>query len=302
MKKYIRATLQRLKRWLNEAEEQEIPFVPFDNAYAWLRPTFQKLMQNPMCSRKPPYIWGALQGVALGKVLGMKKVSLVEFGVAAGRGLLTLEYIADRIQEMMDVEIEIYGFDTASGLPKPQDYRDCPNLFLEGQFPMDKEQLERCLRRASLKLGLVETTVSAFLRSAPAPVAFVSVDLDLYSSTRDALRLFDGEHDYLLPRIFCYFDDLNGLTYSDYNGERLAISEFNDRHTTRKLSPAYGLQYFVPGQYVNVEWPTLFYFAHIFDHPLYNEPDQIRKPMALNLEGQVTQYKVKRDPDHRECR
>jgi hypothetical protein len=293
MKKYIRTSLQRLKRWLNEEKEQEIPFVPFDNEYIWLRATFQKLMRDPMCSRKPAYSWGALQGVALGKVLGMRDVSLIEFGVAAGRGLLTLEYIADRIQEMIDVKIAIYGFDTVSGLTKPQDYRDCPNIFLENQFPMDKEQLERCLRRATLKLGPVKDTVPAFLQSTPAPVAFVSFDLDLYSSTRDALILFEGKHNYLLPRVFCYFDDINGLTYSDYNGERLAISEFNDRHTTRKLSPAYGLQYFVPEEYKNVEWPTLFYFAHIFDHPLYNEPDQIRKPVALDLEGQVTQYKVK---------
>ena len=292
VRKVLKGAWRRAKRWLNEGEEREIPSVPFDNTYAWLVPSFKKLHRDPVCALMPAYIWGCLQGAALGKVLGMERVSVIEFGVAGGRGLLALERIAERAEEMIKISIDVYGFDTGGGLPKSQDYRDCPNLWVEGQFPMDKEQLERRLQRASLKLGLVKDTIPDFLQSMPAPVAFVSIDLDLYHSTRDALRIFTADHDRLLPRVLCYFDDIMGLTYSDYNGERLAISEFNTIHAMRKISPLYGLRFFVPWKQASTQWPNLIYFAHIFDHPLYNHPDTLRKPMVMDVEGKITGYEV----------
>jgi hypothetical protein len=91
---------------------------------------FEKLILDPQISTRAPYIWGVLQGVALGKVLGMDRVSVLEFGVAGGRGLLALEHIAASVEEMLKIQIDVYGFDTATGLPKPQDYRDCPNVWL----------------------------------------------------------------------------------------------------------------------------------------------------------------------------
>jgi len=278
-----------MKRWLDEVEERPAAkIVPFDNTYEWINATFQRLVADAACARRKQYLWGVLQGVALGKVLGLTRVSAIEFGVAGGAGLLALEHIAERVEEVTEIGIEVYGFDTGSGLPKPQDYRDVPNRWLgEGQFPMNREQLERRLRRASLKLGLVETTVPAFLRSAPAPVAFVSIDLDYYSSTRAALRLFDAEQDRMLPRIVCFFDDIVGGTHSDFTGERLAISEFNASHGMRKLSPIYGLKYFLPYEVMHEWWPELFYFAHIFDHPLYNQRDQILKLMFMDIDGNI---------------
>jgi hypothetical protein len=279
---------RHIKDWLREPEGTETD-VPFDNRYTWLGATFEKLMRDPLCAKRPNYIWGVLQGVALGKVLGKESVSIIEFGVAEGAGLLALERIAAHVEEMLKIGIEVYGFDTGTGLPSPQDYRDCPNIWLgEGQFPMDKKNLGKRLERAALKLGPISETIPAFLRSSPAPVSFVSFDVDLYSSTRDALKLFDAEHSRLLPRVLCYFDDIIGLTYSDYNGERLAISEFNSSHEMRKLSPLYGLKFFVPMKHARSAWPELFYFLHIHDHPLYNEPDEVLKPMLMDIEHRVT--------------
>ena len=91
-----------------------------------------------------------------------------------------------------------------------------------------------------------------------------------------------------MPRVLCYFDDIIGLTYSDYNGERLAISEFNSSHAMRKLSPLYGLKFFVPTKHARSAWPELFYFLHIHDHPLYNEPDEVLKPTAMDIEHRLT--------------
>lgn len=216
---------------------------------------------------------------------GMIRISVIEFGVAGGRGLLALERAAELVETMVSIGIDVYGFDAGSGLPKPQDYRDLPNIFFDGQYPMDRKELEKRLRRARLKLGLVEQTVPDFLVSNPAPVAFVSVDLDLYSSTKNAFKIFEMDERRLLPRVLCYCDDILGYTYSDYNGERLAMSDFNATFSMRKFSPIYGLKYYVPPQRKNSAWTDKFYFLHAFDHALYNHPDSLRKDTRIDLTG-----------------
>jgi hypothetical protein len=148
---------------------------------------------------------------------------------------------------------------------------------------MDREKLERRLTRAKLILGPVEDTIPRFVQSRPSPIAFVSVDLDLYSSTIQALALFDADQALLLPRVHCYFDDIMGFTFSDYNGERLAITEFNASHTMRKISPIYGLRHFLPEHYRGSIWPEQLYMAHIFDHDIYGQYDGLSKYTTLDL-------------------
>lgn len=291
LKRVLRAGLWRMQRWLAEETvraEQEAP-IPFENSYTWVRATFLQLMRDPSCARRPAYIWGVLQGVALAKVLGIERVSVIEFGVAGGAGLLALERIAEMVEELpgIGVGVDVYGFDTGKGLPQPEDYRDCPNLWAGGFYAMDKAQLNARLRRARLQLGLVGETVPAFLETSFSPVAFISFDVDLYTSTRDALKLLEASHEALLPRIYCYFDDIVGYSFSEFNGERLAIAEFNEAHAVRKVSPLYGLKYFVPPAHATSMWVDMFYLAHIFDHPLYGKPDELRKPTIIDIEGNV---------------
>ena len=288
LKKLMAMGARRLKRWLLDEEKANEAEVPFDNTYRWVGQGLRKLMQDPVARRRRAYVWGVLKGCALGKVLGYASVSVIEFGVASGAGLISMERIAEAAENLIGTRIEVHGFDTGTGIPKTMDYRDCPNIWLDGQFPMDEAALRRELRRAKLHLGCVDKTVPEFVHGTFAPVAFVSFDLDLYSSTRDALKLFEGEYDWVLPRVVCYFDDIIGHTYSDYNGERLAIREFNDRWPMRKLSPIYGLKYFVPSEEQNSNWPEQIYMAHFFEHPLYNEPDEYRKPMLLGIDGSMS--------------
>ncbi|MER3424312.1 MAG: hypothetical protein C4293_14915, partial [Nitrospiraceae bacterium] len=126
-----------------------------------------------------------------------------------------LERSAEPVEGILGISIQVYGFDTGRGLPKPQDYRDCPYLYREGAYPTDWDRLKRRLHRAHLALGLVGDTLPEFLASAFAPVGFPSIDLDLYSSTRDALRLLETDQGRLLPRVFCYFDDIIGWAIGD---------------------------------------------------------------------------------------
>lgn len=143
---------------------------------------------------------------------------------------------------------------------------------------MDESKLRKRLRRAQLMIGPVDETVPAFIQDKPAPVGFISFDLDYYSSTTHAFNLLNANSALLMPRIHCYFDDIMGSPYSDFTGERLAIREFNDAHRFRKLSPIHGLHYFLPRQYWHEPWPMQMFLAHIFDHPLYTRFDKLHKP------------------------
>jgi len=224
-----------------------------------------------------------IQGTYLGKVLGLDRVSVLEFGVAGGRGLRSLEEVAKKVEEIYGTKIDVYGFDTGEGLPKPDDYRDLTNLFSEGTFVMDVDKLKGSLSKANLVLGLVKETIQGFMKSNPAPVAFVSIDLDLYSSTLHALQLFEGSYDLLLPRVYMYLDDIMGRTCCEFNGERLAVAEFNDAHEKKTIAPVHGLRFFLPPEYRQSMWTEKIYMAHFFDHERYGHSDGLARNKALAI-------------------
>jgi hypothetical protein len=280
----------KLKRLLGD---RRFGAVPFDNTYPWLNYTFLRVMKDSLCAQRPQYAWGVIQGAALAKALGILRISVLEFGVAGGCGLAALERIAETVEKETKVDIEVFGFDTGVGLPKPVDSRDQPNMWFEGQLPMNKEKLQSSLARAQLCLGPVGETVPSFLADRPAPVAFVSFDLDLYSSTRDALSIFQSAYENVLPRVVSYFDDIFGHSYNEYCGERLAISEFNSIQDKRKICPIYGLRYFLPRVAFTELWPDGMYFAHFFEHPLYNNLDSFNKAVLAEIDGTV----LRRHPD-----
>ena len=145
----------------------------------------------------------------------------------------------------------------------------------------DRPKLKAKLHRAKLCLGQVNETIPAFIEGNPAPVAFVSFDLDLYSSTRDALSIFKSNYAYLLPRVVSYFDDIFGHTYNEYCGERAAIKEFNVSNARRKICPIHGLRYFIPSFARGDLWPDGMYFSHFFEHPLYNRLNSFKKAVEF---------------------
>ena len=280
MKKVVRAALWRARRYIQRLEEEAEESHNYDHddyAYPWLNSIFMKLLSEEHGVLKPSYTWGVLHGVHLAKTLGINRVSVIEFGVAGGNGLITLDRVAEKVAAILGVGVDVYGFDTGTGLPKPDGYRDLPNLYTESSFHMDVEALKKRLNKAELILGLAENTVPRFIDSGAAPVAFVSIDLDYYSSTMQSFRLLEADRALLLPRIHFYFDDIMGFTFSEYNGERLAIADFNASHSMRKISPIYGLRFFLPRRYAQALWTEQFYMAHIFDHELYGLKDGLVK-------------------------
>ncbi|MGB3514140.1 MAG: hypothetical protein WBA93_34020 [Microcoleaceae cyanobacterium] len=91
---------------------------------------------------RPHYGYCVYQAAALAKNLGYERISVLEFGVAGGNGLINLEYHASEVSKIFSIDIEIYGFDTGEGLPEPLDYRDLPYHWKAGFFKMDIPKLQ----------------------------------------------------------------------------------------------------------------------------------------------------------------
>ena len=220
---------------------------------------------------RPWYAYCLWHAAQMGHRLGLAKISGIEFGVAGGSGLLELENLAEEIERILPIKIELYGFDLGTGLPMHSDYRDVPYIWRRGAFKMDEAAVRRKLRRSALLIGNVRDTVPEFIaQHQPAPIGFVSLDMDYYSSTRDALNLFEGLDQFFLPRVFCYFDDVVGCDsqlHSEFAGELLAIREFNDAHAKLKLSTIYG---FASKRPLECVWADTIYVLHRFEHERYN--------------------------------
>ena len=275
----IKKVLSKIKKLIKEEQTsgkdcEESPF-----RYPLLVSRFRKILSQ-VDKPRSSYAWGVLCGADLAKKLGITKISVIEFGVAGGSGLMSLERIASEVEELYGITIDVFGFDTGAGLPKPKDYRDLPHLWNESDYAMDKEKLQNRLRKSKLILGPVKDTISDFIRSKPHPIAFMSFDVDLYSSTMEAFKLLEGNESLFLPRVDCYFDDISGFSFGDFNGERLAITDFNKSHELRKIDKVYGLRYFVN---VDQSWTEKMYLFHIFDHSLYARNDGMVQTDTLPL-------------------
>lgn len=123
-------------------------------------------MRNPICRKHEAYIWGVLQGAALGKVLGHERILVIEFGVAGGRGLLPMERAAELVEAMVSMGTDVCGFDAGRKRPKPEGYRDLPQSILHilrWVVSLGQERTEKRLLRARLTLRLVKQSVSDFL-------------------------------------------------------------------------------------------------------------------------------------------
>lgn len=81
------------------------------------------------------------QAARLVKLLEIPRISVLELGVASGNGLVVIEQHARWIRHELDVNLEIYGFDTGEGLPEPVDYRDLAYGWKAGFFKRTKPHL-----------------------------------------------------------------------------------------------------------------------------------------------------------------
>ncbi len=221
--------------------------------------------------QRPAYGWCVYHAALEAKALGHSAVTVAEVGVAKGGGLLCLCHHAHEVREELGVEVVLVGFDSGEGLPASGDPRDVGYFWRPGEYRMDREGLEKQLSgRAQLILGDVARTTPLWTSRTDAPLGAVMFDLDLYSSTTASFALLTKDN--ILPRIWCYFDDVAGgpeNALTDKIGEREAIRQFNlmsERGVLHDhLSPAFTFKGMVPEF-----WHSHIYLYHRLSHPQYN--------------------------------
>ena len=215
------------------------------------------------------HAFGLLRAADIARALGRDTVTAVEFGVAKGAGLLNLCELARRITRATGVKFRIVGFDTGTGMPDPVDYRDHPEYYFAGDFPMDRPALTAKLPpNARVIYGDVAQTVAGFLSelTAEAPLGFMALDLDYYSSSRGALHLLaDPDSSKYLPMMPVYLDDVAFPGHNEWCGELLAVKEFNSECELRKI----GKYNFLRNSRIfkNPAWVDHMYALHVLDHP-----------------------------------
>jgi hypothetical protein len=180
-------------------------------------------------------LWEAAR---LAKSRGYASISAIEFGVAAGWGLVLLELYAKEVSRLTGVGIEVYGFDSGVGLLRPNDHRDVPQLWAAGDYKMNFEKLQNRLYDAKLVIGdICDTSKTFWEEYKPAPVGVMLVDVDAYTPTVAILDMLLESDEHFLPIVQMYFDDI--MEFIEFQGESLAIKEFNAKSEHCKISPEF---------------------------------------------------------------
>ncbi|WP_439151666.1 hypothetical protein [Winogradskyella sp.] len=216
---------------------------------------------------RPHHAFSILKAADEAKERGFNEIDILEFGVAHGSGLMNMIKIAERVSKTTKVKINIYGFDTGEGMPEPIDYRDHPEYYNTGDFPMNRELLEGKINgKAHLFIGPIKETLRDYLKqkSKMSPIGFVSIDVDYYSSTKDVFELFKHDAQSFLPLTYIYFDDIFMDNHNNKCGELLAIKEFNEENKLRNI--AYHRFLENKRLFKNSNWIKQIYFLHVLDH------------------------------------
>ena len=251
--------------------------------------SFSKKIDYDLVPRQP-YAFGLKTAFNEAKSLGVKKITIIEFGVASGAGLFNLAQISKKLSVELKVDYEIIGFDTGKGMPKPLDYRDHPEKYGYGDFPTLGLNPEKLPQKTRLIIGEIDASLSEYKEklNEDSLIAFVSIDVDYYSSTRDCMNLFSGLQSLYLPKVVIYLDDVNNIDHNQYCGELLAISEYNNEDFPRKICKMTQLRNW--RIFKNALWLDQMYFLHIFDsdfrRPEFQKQREITKlfnPYVSNI-------------------
>jgi hypothetical protein len=213
------------------------------------------------------YAFPLLKAADYAKAQGIGKIYVLEFGIAAGAGLVNLAWLAEQVTAETGVEIAVVGFDAGTGMPRPKDYRDYPEEFIEGDFPLpDREALARVLPSGvRVVYGPVADTVVDFIATLDAPVGFAVLDLAYYSSTVEALAALAGPAERYLPMTLVYLGAIRIDNANPAVGELLAVREFNAARPLRQIHPFTSLR--DKRVFRRAAWLDQIHVLHVLDHP-----------------------------------
>lgn len=231
---------------------------------------------------KPQYLAGLVHAAKEAKAQGVNGFCAVEFGVAAGFGLIELQKYAHLVEHEFDIKIDVVGFDVGTGLPSfCGDHRDHPDLWKEGDYPMNIEKLKSKLsKNTRLVIGEVSETLDEFVKNDQQhPIGFVSFDMDLYSSTVDALGIFTAKGKKILNRVVVYFDDVHTAIYHRKAGEYLALDEFNGKQDDIYIDRWHNVK--IDRPFPEAFWTNKMYIAH-----------HIKEISTINVDREINVWSI----------
>jgi hypothetical protein len=139
----------------------------------------------------------------------------LELGVASGR---TIRFLAEHFPRQL-----IYGFDSFQGLG--EDWIRGDSKIPKGTFCQEK--LPQVPQNVRLIQGWFRDTLPSFAAAHPEPIAFLHVDCDLYSSTKESLE-FLSQH--IVPGTVILFDEFYNYPGCE-NHEAKAFQEFIEKRS-----------------------------------------------------------------------
>ncbi len=219
------------------------------------------------CYRRPEYAYGVWEAASRAKALGMKGVTVIEFGVATGRGLMAMVIYAQKVSKELGIAINILGFDSGEGMPDFDDYRDHPELYTKGDFPMIFRDKLYSFLPSNAKLVLMDLIADDWTKTPlEYPIGFISIDVDYYSSTIAILnRMANLDSSNLMPNTVMYFDDVILDNHNLFQGEQLAITDFNNANPMRKID-AFAKVLRHKRMFKHAHWLENIYQLHVLDH------------------------------------
>ena len=237
-----------------------------------LRVAFTKFLSLKFSNFRPHYESLIYETSKNAIKLGFNEISVVELGVAGGNGIKSILKYKRKIEKILDIKINIVGFDTGTGLPNSDLKEDLPYFWKQGDYTnINLKGLEK--EDSSIKIyeGNISSTIDKYIFENKIKIGLIFFDLDLYSSTKLFLDKIPAlsEKKLLLPRVFCYFDDLfvADYTLNDINGEPLAIKEFNNQFKKIKLGKTFD-------HITDFKFPLAkgqIYTLHDFENENYNK-------------------------------
>jgi len=229
-----------------------------------------------------PYAFGVNLAFVEATKQRIKKILIIEFGVASGAGLFNLAYIAKKLSKIYNIDYEVIGFDTGLGMPPPVDYKDHPEKYRAGDYPPLNLPENKLPKKTKIHYGEIKETVNLIksYHEQGVKIGFVSVDLDYYSSTTSCLKSLTFDQSFYLSSTVLYFDDVYVIDHNEFCGELLAINEFNQTNKFRKICKMTQLKDW--RIFKNAVWLDQMYFLHVLDSS-YRDPKkwQNSKPAIL---------------------
>lgn len=216
---------------------------------------------------RPEYCFGVKDAFETAKKERAEKILLFEFGVASGRGFFKICEIANTLSKKYGIDYQVIGFDTGEGLPKIKDYRDHPEKYRIGDYPSMGLKKATLPKKSKIYFGEIKDTIKDFAKESEfnkGKIGFISIDVDLYTSTVDTLDIFKLEASKYLSKVTLHLDDMRDTDHNEYCGELLAIREFNDLNLPRKICKMNQLR--TKRVFKNASYLGRMYYVHIFDN------------------------------------